>query len=134
MRSRLKVSLAVFLCGTAALAQETSQQTKPSSTQQVKYYPVTKGVIGRTRLESDLVRGYHMVVQDLTFGPHATAEVPVSGTVVMELRAGHIDATLDGKPLRVQAGDFWVVEPNAHLTGHIEDDLSVVRPPTFAAK
>jgi hypothetical protein len=134
MRSRLNFPLAVFLCGTATLAQETSIQPKPSSTQQVKYYPVTKGVMGRTRLESDLVRGYHMVVQDLTFGPRATAEIPVSGTALMELRAGHIDATLDGKQLEVQAGDFWVVEPNAHLTVHNKDELAVIRTTTFVSK
>ena len=134
MRSRLNFFLAVLLFGTVTLGQETSRQPSPSSTEQVKYYSVAKGVMGRTRLESDLLRGYHMVVQDLTFGPRATADIPVAGTVIMELRGGHIDVTLDGKPLQVQSGDFWVVEPNAHLTVHNRDELAVIRAITYASR
>jgi len=121
-------TLIVAIPSKAHAQQDTAVQVSP-------YRQLAKGVAATTQFSTDSLRGYHTEVMDLILGPQGDApEVPLGGFALMELRAGRIQLTIDGKQTRRNSGDYWSVSKGARLAIHNLGELAVIHTLVFAPR
>ena len=77
---------------------------------------------------TDSIPGQHVEVRDLVLGPNQNAaRVPLTGSVVMELRSGIAETTINGQTTRREAGAIWFVPRGASLSIRNVDEVTVIR-------
>jgi hypothetical protein len=82
---------------------------------------------------SDAMPGQHVEVRNLIFGPNQNAPwVPVTtGFVLMELRAGVVEVTIDGQTSRKEGTNTWLVPRGAQLAIRNLTEITVIRTTLF---
>jgi len=84
---------------------------------------------------TDSLPGYHVETIDLVMGPNQTAErVPLTGFVLMELRSGAADVTIDGRTTRRETESHWIVRRGARVTIKNAAEVTVIRATTLTPR
>lgn len=77
---------------------------------------------------TDSIPGFRVEVRDLVMGPNQTAErVPLDGFVLMELRSGTADVTINGRTTRRETESQWVVPRGARVSIKNVAEVTVIR-------
>src|SRR6266567_3811792 len=104
--------LAAFLFRLSAplAAQQPTQSQQPP-----RYKQLAPGILASEPVfATDSLPRYHVEIRDLVLGPKQTAPtVPLEGFVLMELRSGTLQVTINGTATRREAGASWLVPRGA---------------------
>ena len=81
---------------------------------------------------TDSLPRYRVVVRDLMLGPKLEApKVPLEGFTLMELRAGAVEVSVNGKVTRYETDSYWLVPNGARVAIRNVGELSVIRAVTL---
>jgi len=131
--TRRTVVLAVaLLFRTGALGAQ-----QPTATSERTLRQLAPGVLASTTplFATDSLPGYHVETIDLVLGPNQTAErVPLAGFVLMELRSGAAEVTIDGRTTHREAESQWIVRRGARLAIKNAAEVTVIRATTLTPR
>jgi len=95
-------------CATAVLAQ--AKPGRPQAPERVVYESLAPGIVGAHVFTSDVLKDVTVEVSDVILGPGKSAlDFLVRGVVMMELKSGEVETTIDGQAARRRPGAYWVV-------------------------
>lgn len=137
-RRMLVLAPALLVYGAALGAQQpTAQQAQRPQVPERTLRQLAPGILASTTplFTTDSLPGYHVETIDLVMGPNQTAErVPLEGFVLMELRSGAADVTIDGRTTRREAESLWIVRRGARVSIKNAAEVTVIRATTLAPR
>jgi hypothetical protein len=116
----------------AVLGQRPSQGPPPS-----QYKQLAPGILASSEplFATDSLPHYRTEVRDFVIGPNQAApHVPLEGFALMELRSGVIEASINDKPTRHEAGSSWFVPRGARLALRNLSEAAVIHTTVFVPR
>ena len=105
-------------------------QQPPSATPGQQYTQVAQGVLTSSTplFTTDSVPRYRVEVRDFVVGPEkAVPRLPTEGYTLLELRAGTIETTSEGKAVRRETGSVWLVPPKSAVAIRNVGEVAILR-------
>ena len=128
-RSPLAATFLLLLAAAALCAQQPQQQQPPPAPQR-ELKQLAPGILASAQplFATDSLPGYRLEVRDLVLGPNQTADrVPLEGFVLMELRSGIAEVSINGRAARREAGSQWLVPRGARVAIKNLAEATVIR-------
>ncbi len=140
-RTLVLAAALLFRVGALGAQQPTAQPAQrpqaPPPPPERTLRQLAPGILASTTplFATDSLPGYHVETIDLVMGPNQTAErVPLAGFVLMELRSGAADVTIDGRTTHREAESQWIVRRGARVTIKNAAEVTVIRATTLTPR
>ena len=124
-------------CGFVFNSRCSLSAQQPAQAPAARFKQLAPGILGSTEaiFATDSLPRYRIEVRDLVMGPNQAAQrVPLEGFAIMELRAGAVEATVDGKRSRREAGSYWCVSRGAKLAIRNVSEVAAIRATVFVPR
>lgn len=111
--TRMLKAMLLILSGLIGCVPAVLAQAKPGQAHvpgRVVYESLAPGVVGAKVFTSDALKNVTVEVSDVILGPGKSApDLLVRGVVIMELKSGEVETSIDGQTVRRRPGAYWVV-------------------------
>ena len=125
---RISLLIAVFLLAPQSTQRSLAQVAEQQGNSPPYYTLLTPGMLASPAFPYAFAAGkFRVEARNLIMGHAKASEVPVPTDMLMELRAGALTTTIDGKAQERIEGDFWTVAKGSHLDVENKGQVAVIR-------
>jgi hypothetical protein len=126
LRSLLLVFILLFAA--QPIRMSSAQESQERGGQAPYYSLVTEGMLAGPvfpyQFQSAKLR---LEVRNLILGRSRASDVPTPTDILMELRGGAVNTTINGQAQEHIQGDFWTVEKGSKLTIENQGQVAIIR-------